>query len=145
MSDKTASEIFMAAFAEAKPIEFNPAWANGTGYFDSAVSSSVSPKVDAGEVLCCTDNQDRKILIIGCGVFGNFVIFSRYSAAASGVFVFNAPRQVESAWQIGCGAVSPETMLLVVGDGTFLNKNIGLRIKNLLADFQVAPKDASEE
>ena len=124
----TKNELFDAAFEKARPIEFDKAWSNGTGYFDYATDSDVAPKVGFGALVKCTTPGGRRILIVGTRI-GNAVIFDRYSDEKT-VFVYNMPTALHQGFGIDSGAISDETMLRLVGDdGTM--RNIGHRLDDL--------------
>ena len=130
----TKNELFDDAFAKARPIEFDKAWSNGTGYFDYATDSDVAPKVGFGGMVKCTTPGGRRILIIGTRI-GNCVIFDRYSDDKS-VFVFNMPTAMKQGFAIDDGAISNETMLSLVGDGVLL-RNIGNRLDDLYKAIKI--------
>ena len=89
--------FFNTVFARVeKALEFNPHWANGTGYLDHAAEGPHAPVLAAGEMAKSTDNFGRPIIIIGLPV-GNLVVFRRYSKE-SGVYTYNASREFDRYW-----------------------------------------------
>lgn len=91
MSIEKTAEIFNNVFKTATPIDYNPNWANGTGYFDHAVEGEHAPKIKPGDVCCCITPMpnDRKIVMVGTRM-GNIVIFQRYTDDDR-VYVANMP------------------------------------------------------
>lgn len=91
--DAEASErfaVFMMLYRRAAmEIDFDPAWANGTGYFDHACSMV---ELAAGEMARSQDGHGRKILLIGTNG-GTIVIFKRYSDESSLALVSNSPKR----------------------------------------------------
>ena len=85
-----ANTTFTRLFNTAQEVEFNPAWANGTGYYDYAVEGDKAPALQAGDVRKCMDNKGRRMVII-CRTPGkNIVIFDRFSnSSPDGVLVSN--------------------------------------------------------
>lgn len=68
---------------------FNPAWGNGTGYFDGAANGPVAPSLARGQHAKFTDDQGRVALIVGTQ-HGNIVLFQRHPD--EGMVVINSPR-----------------------------------------------------
>lgn len=79
-----------------KTLEFNPDWANGTGYLDGAAEGPDTPMLASGEMVKSTDNFGRPMIIIGLPV-GNLVVFRRYSKE-SGIYTYNASREFDRHW-----------------------------------------------
>jgi hypothetical protein len=86
-----AAHVFEKQFNDALPIEFNPAWANGTGYYDNAVNFHVP----VGKVYKTTDTgTSRRLLLVGTE-HGTAVFFERYTPGHGPmVIVSNVPRQL---------------------------------------------------
>lgn len=90
----TASSIstFDRLSAAAPAIEFNPLWANATGYYDNAVYGAHAPVLQFGEVKTCVDLKNRRLVLIGTSKGNeeptNIVLFDRYSDR-NGVIVSN--------------------------------------------------------
>lgn len=80
----------------AKTLDFNPDWANGTGYLDHAAEGPDAPVLAAGDMAKSTDNFGRKMIIVGLPI-GNLVVFRRYSKE-SGVYTYNASREFDRYW-----------------------------------------------
>lgn len=74
MSNEQIEKIFMTVFDKLPKVDYNPEWANGTGYFDGAVGA----KVD--RICASTDTNGRQIIIVPQrdGDF-NIVYFRRYN------------------------------------------------------------------
>lgn len=79
-----------------KTLQFNPNWANGTGYLDHAAEGPEAPVLAAGEMAKSTDGFGRPMIIIGLPV-GNLVVFKRYSNE-DGIYTYNASRAFDEAW-----------------------------------------------
>lgn len=79
-----------------KTLEFNPKWANGTGYLDHAAEGPEAPVLTAGEMAKSTDSFGRPMIIIGLPV-GNLVVFKRYSKE-DGIYTYNASREFDRYW-----------------------------------------------
>jgi hypothetical protein len=80
---------FNNAFANARPVTFNPLWANGTGYFDHAVEGAYAPTLNAGEAVSATCPAGRRMILIGTPK-GNVVLFKRYTDESSNRYAINA-------------------------------------------------------
>lgn len=116
--------------ASVQPIDFDPAWKNGTGYFDHATKVALPP----GLVRCsqCPTTR-RDILLVGTR-FGTVVVFQRYTDPSSGIFVSNWPKAFPSTIREYLDAVSSlsaRAIQRLVGspDDTF---NIGDMIEEVL-------------
>lgn len=89
--------FFNTVFARVeKALEFNPHWANGTGYLDHAAEGPEAPVLATGEMAKSTDNFGRQMIIVGLPV-GNLVVFKRYSKE-DGIYTYNAPRHFDRYW-----------------------------------------------
>lgn len=85
-------------------IDFNPAWSNGTGYYDKAVKGIHSPKLYVGQMVWFTDSNSRTGIIIGTR-FGNCVIFERFSNGDRGIVVSNTPHIFRAAGMVKSGSL----------------------------------------
>lgn len=134
------SEVFNTAFntlsSTGSVIPFNPAWANGTGYFDHAVDGKHAPTLAPGQIAASTQaegpGQGRRLILIGTG-FGNVVLFTRYSGS-TGPIVYNIPRDIEIlfAGMLYQGAQSESQLDLLlgsIGGNGFHDANIGTRLQ----------------
>lgn len=77
-------------------LEFNPDWANGTGYLDHAAEGADAPVLAAGEMAKSTDNFGRRMIIVGTPR-GNLVVFRRYTKE-DGIYTYNASRDFDGYW-----------------------------------------------
>lgn len=77
-------------------LEFNPNWANGTGYLDHAAEGPDAPVLAAGEMAKSTDNFGRRVIIIGTPA-GNLVVFRRYTKE-DGIYTYNSSRGFDQYW-----------------------------------------------
>lgn len=127
--ENPATWLFNIAFDQALDIEFNPDWSNGTGYYDKAVLSKVSPKLNPGEVRRCISAgaNNRKIILVGTRL-GNVVIFQRYTNSDE-VYVTNMHYAIASMTGIR-GAVSEDQMNLLLSNGC----NIGQRVESFIEE-----------
>lgn len=126
---------FREAFESAADIEFNPKWANGTGYYDHAVKGPNAPKLEIGEIRRCvsTAPNNRKILLVGT-FFGNVVVFQRFTDRED-VIVSNMPYVIETV--TGCrSSLNEDKLFLLVGDF-----NIGMRVNKLLREAGVVKEE----
>ena len=102
---------FEAATMSNSKLEYNPAWANGTGYFNGAVSGPNA--VVMGEEVFATsiDNKGRKMLFINTKK-GPIVIFERYSnkVATEQIYVWNANRATEEMLNMDHTCLNNDTM-----------------------------------
>lgn len=128
MQDNIVNKIFTAAFNKAKPIEFNPKWSNGTGYFNGAEYGEDAPVVGNGKTVSAVTPGGRRILIIGTRL-GNAVVFQRYDNRQD-VFVHNIPQELKRGFAIFDNALQENSMLSLVGDGMSI-RNIGDRLDDL--------------
>lgn len=126
----TENEIFTCIFNKARPIPFNRAWSNGTGYFNYATDSDEAPVVGAGAVVSSTAPGGRRILIVGTKL-GNVVVFQRYDNRDD-LFVCHAPTVLLMAFSIVSeDKLSVSNLITLLGDG-MLKQNIGIRINDIL-------------
>lgn len=125
-----ADQLFTQAYDKAYDIDFQSNWANGTGYFDHAVSGDRAPKVSYGVFARSKDEYGRRILILGTRL-GNVVIFDRYGDDR-GIFTFNADMMLLRGFKICHTALTEEAMCDLVGDGKIVD-NIGQRLEMLQA------------
>lgn len=91
MNTPTNTITFDAAFDSIQTeLQYNPAWANGTGYYDNAVSGDDKVVVPAGEFAKSQAPMPngRKLIFVGT-VFGTIVVFARYTGAEGGMYVYN--------------------------------------------------------
>ncbi len=98
IEEDARKEAFETAFKNARRIEFDEKWKNGTGYLDHAAEGKHAPKVSQGQVVSFLDDKDRRGVIVGTK-YGNIVVFERYSpegSETSGVFVCNIADKVRT-------------------------------------------------
>ena len=113
-------------------IQFDPTWANGTGYYDSAC------KVGIPEGTWCWahDNTTNRYLVLIGTRFGTVVVFERYShGGKSPVIVANCPRKGYVIWQMAGlnGQLNERVLSHALGDPDFptIAGNIGLQIETM--------------
>jgi hypothetical protein len=123
-------KIFTEAFEAAVLIEFNPDWANGTGYYDNAVSE----KLEIAEVRKTITSNDRRMLLIGTR-YGTIVVFDRYSGPEHRVFVSNTPRSTLIDTLVPSGAIGERAMAIITG-GWSPSNNIGKLIETIMNDVK---------
>jgi len=107
-------------------IVFDPAWKNGTGYYDGAVRADLNLK--PGERVKFEDDIDRRGIIIGTR-FGNVVVFERYSAEGdtrSSTITHNSPSKVEHF--VSSASLQSNDIYRIIGDN---HLNIGTDIEHL--------------
>ena len=92
MSNEQIEKIFMTVFDKLPKVDYNPQWANGTGYFNGAADA----KVD--RVCASTDTNGRQIIIVPQrdGNF-NIVYFRRYNDADLFIVHGSKPVYLESS------------------------------------------------
>lgn len=83
-----AEFVKLHAFAN-KSVSFDPAWENGTGYFDHACTKV---ELAPGEIAKSEDTEGRPILLVGVRG-GTIVIFKRYREAANAMLCSNSPKR----------------------------------------------------
>lgn len=132
--------VFNEAFnAIEEVLEFNPKWANDTGYLDNAVDGEDAPRLEEGEVAKFIDGYGRRAIIIGT-FYGNVVVFDRYKGQEDGgVYVTNTPSRtalIETI--IPNGAVSEITMINILGGWGNLDDNVGNTIKMAHLQYEKA-------
>ena len=115
-------------------IDFDPKWANGTGYYDHAVE-----KVDLkpGEMAKSFDaGTSRRIILVGTR-FGCVVVFDRYSnQGEGGVYVTNEPNEFVVKQFVPSGSIGEHSMYVLLGSWgieTNLGKTIEKMAKELAA------------
>ena len=102
----------IAAVAELTPrVEFDPEWANGTGYYDGATGVPF----EGTAVRHFIDQADRVGLILPTKA-GNLIMFQRFTNGDKGVVVANYHRNLNGICRmLGFGtSVSRETMCAVL-------------------------------
>lgn len=109
-------------------IEFNPKWANGTGYFDGAVNGPDAPQLDYKKIYSFSDHHGRKGLIFPTR-HGNVVVFNRYSNRRE-VIGMNAPRTIGIFFNEGRPLTHDD--LIVIGGGWGVS-TIGMKIESAIA------------
>lgn len=67
------TSLFRELAATAEHVEFNPNWANRTGYLDHAVADTTITQVSV-----TVDSWGRQVVIIPTEASGNVVVFERY-------------------------------------------------------------------
>lgn len=111
-------------------IPFDPAWSNGTGYFDHAVTANLDLK--PGQIVKSISDNDRLLVIVGT-TFGNAVFFERYSPETtdgvisySPIITSNVPMKLRGV--VPSGAIA-NSML-----GNYISEycNIGLAVETIL-------------
>lgn len=139
VSRARAQCVFYEAYRKARPIAFNPKWANTTGYFDYAVEGPDAPEVEIGKPARARDQHGRHILLIGTPV-GNVVVFQR-EAAADSHMVLNAPRAVEQLFdgQVYCGPQTEDSLKYVIGRYSW--SDVGARMRDFIATIMKSKKD----
>jgi hypothetical protein len=132
---KYANERFTKAFNAARRVPFDPKWNNATDYMDGAVDAKLD--LAQGDIVASyTGLENRRRLIIVGTVFGNVVIFDRYTDNTDKefpVFVINAPYPLRQLGLLKEGHQNEEQVLAIVGDPQYpLNEpNIGQRLTKL--------------
>lgn len=100
-------------------IAYDTKWANGTGYFDRAVTEV---KLGEGERAKFTDDSGRRGILVGTAV-GTCVFFERYVTSGDGrcgVIVTNVPKQLNAI--IPSGSIHGDLLFNMAG---MKNQNIG--------------------
>ncbi len=106
-------------------VPFDPEWANGTGYFDGAVSAPLEGP--EGTVYKTVDESGRRIVLVK-GERGNDVVFERYAdneevdyvpvcgnvSSKTGILV--------PGTRAGCCFGNTTQLLMVIGDGSPLHR-----------------------
>lgn len=101
-------------------LTFDPAWKNGTGYFDPLTRMDLGLK--AGEMATSVDEHGRRMIIVGTPL-GNVVAFERYVPGDAGVVVHNAPAVLNTL--LRGSSLSEETFVRYFNQFT----NIGMIVK----------------
>ncbi len=107
-----AGEALSAVAAVVPQIEFDPSWANGTGYFDRLAKTEIESE---SAIVAFKDNHERVGLVIRTAV-GNIVLFHRFANGNNGVVVSNYPPRLNAIGRMmGLGSsVSKETLFNAV-------------------------------
>lgn len=118
----------------AVEIDFDPKWANGTGYYDYAVEAV---DLKPGEMAKSFDaSTGRRIILIGTR-FGCVVVFDRYSNQdKGGVYVTNEPNEFVIKQFVPSGSIGEHSMYVLLGSWgieTNLGKTIEKMAKELAA------------
>lgn len=111
-------ELFEDAFSNNRWVAYDPAWGNGTGYFDNAVDLV---KLSPGETACSADPKGRRILFIGTR-FGSVVVFQRLPNTS--ILAVNRPAKIARMFVLS-NRIDEESGYLVFGSFN----NIGKRIE----------------
>jgi hypothetical protein len=116
--------------AIAKELPYNPAWANGTGYFNNAISGPSAVTLAIGEEAKSVDEHGRKLLFFGTRL-GPVCIFERHSDRKD-VIVSNTGRKFLGTEFIERGNISDSNLHVLLGhnyEGQV--DNIGFYIERL--------------
>jgi len=119
-----------------KIVPFNPAWNNGTGYYNGAVSGEDAPLIPPGEIVKSVSPapNNRRILIVGT-LLGNVVVFERYTDGDKSIIVMNTTRTFSSTNLVrSTGAVSLDDLTIILGDGDLFQPevNVGTIISQIV-------------
>lgn len=120
--------------ANGATVDYNPEWANGTGYFDGAVTAPLG--LVEGEIKAFTDDKKRRGFIVGTRR-GNVVVFERYAPSAdrdSIAVVCNMSMTLTRFFGPGLSNRLEEGEVLMLIGGA-ANPNIGERLKSLAQIF----------
>lgn len=118
-----------------KEIEFNPAWKNGTGYFDAAVEGPEAPALEVREMIKTIDDYGRRMIIVGTR-FGNVVVFDRFTKQEDdGVYVVNMPRGKIFTVLVDSASVGEHGMLNILGSWGNIKNNIGNTVEIIARSF----------
>ncbi len=129
-----ANSVFSKAYdAETtKPVEFQSEWNNGTGYFDALVHANLD--LLPGELArAWTGDVNRRRVVIMATVFGNVVVFDRFTdnpAQPNPVFTFNAPSILSQLGFLESGALNGDALTKLLGDPKYpsLYPNLGQQL-----------------
>lgn len=114
-------------------IEFNPAWRNHTGYLDYAVEGDQAPVLEPGTIVkFVTPQPNNRRGIILSTMFGNVVVFERFTGGQNGVVVANAPDVLRRCMLVPSGAWSYDEVNEVFGTGG--NRCLQARIAYLIKE-----------
>ena len=118
---------FEQAFAQCtQEIAFNPAWHNGTGYFDNCAEGAKAPAVCNGTPVKCISDDGRKIIILGT-IAGRVVVFQRHAQAPTSAIVLNVADDVKDHFDklIPSSALTLADLKALFGDKATGSKNVG--------------------
>lgn len=129
-------------------IPFNAKWANGTGYYDHAVSGDAAPVLEKGQWCASFDESTlRNIAMVGTE-HGNCVFFQRYSQPNNYTVVCNVPRNVKRKYNLN-SSVSDEMLEFFISEVSqgFVDKDESEEIveKRKLQYVQPVAEAAKEE
>lgn len=113
-------------------IPFDPTWANGTGYYNSATKAEVLE----GTWCWSHDPGTNRFLVLIGTRFGTICIFERYShGTKSPVIVANCPRKGYVIWQLAGlnGQLNERVLSHALGDPDFptIAGNIGMQVEQM--------------
>ena len=126
--------IFNTAFNDSELLEceFDQAWCNGTGYFDSAVYVNLQP----AEMRKCRDEHGRRIILIGTR-FKAIVVFDRFKGQEDdGVYVTNFKTNDLLGILLSGSSVGEQEMITLMGHWGLLQDNIGAKIERIAELFK---------
>lgn len=128
-----SGSIFLKRFEQIKEeVPFSPNWANGTGYYDGALSSV---NLNPGEIKKSYDPKtDRLLILIGCRK-GNLVVHERYSGGKEGVYVKTSNNPLLELVGIPTGAIGLQSMIRLLGDWE-PSENIGVQMEELTEELK---------
>ena len=121
MAAEHFNECYNSLTTTGQAVNFNQLWHNGTGYMNGAADGPHAPKLNMGQMKASTDDNGRRIIIIGTPI-GNAVVFERYSTAA-GVFVANYATALSDTGIVPSSKIDYDGMMTLLGDSC--NRNIG--------------------
>lgn len=129
----TVGTIFTERYEEVTTeIDFDPKWANGTGYYDYAVEAV---ELKPGEMAKSFDaGTGRRIILIGTR-FGSVVVFDRYTnQGEGGVYVTNEPANFVIKQFVPSGSIGEHSMYVLLGSWG-IETNLGYTIEKMAKEL----------
>ena len=108
--------IFDSTDGQIVPLEV---WNNGTGYLNGAVDGKYAPLLKVGQS-CSSTLKDGRIAVMVGTMYGNIVVFQRYTNPERGYVVSNVPNELKGTFTNPLTGDSLELLSKIILDKTGL-------------------------
>lgn len=108
--------IFNSTDGQIVPME---EWNNGTGYLNGAVDGKYAPVLKVGQS-CSSTLKDGRIAVMVGTMYGNIVVFQRYTNPERGYVVSNVPSELKGTFSNPLTGDSLELLSRIISDKTGL-------------------------
>lgn len=104
-------------------------WDNDTGYLNGAVGGKYAPVLKVGQS-CSSTLKDGRIAVMVGTVYGNIVVFQRYTNPERGYVVSNVPNELKGTFTNPLTGDSLELLTRIILDktGLIVEKLAGVQV-----------------